>query len=537
MISLLLFALLAVQADKPAGSIHGVVTDSETHAAMADVQVRIVPDGSTVQTDAQGRYSFKELAARTYRVSAAASLDGHPGFGAMAAKTVRLGENQHAGPIDLSIRAMGEISGRVLDEGKEPFPDISVFLVTREYSAGSLRYVFTGVSRTDDQGRYRLKRLIPGQGYLVTAQNRVQKLDAVSDVPADPKLRKRAWVPTYYPGSTDIDGAQVLVLRPGEKRDGLDMELARSPSYCIEGVVQSPAGPAAIDFNIEQRRPTSGTAGDGGFFIMPPGGKTGPDGKLRLCNLYPGDFVVTAIQMPSAAGFFGTASVSITDGDVRNVRITARLRLPVPGEVVFEGTAPEKPEPAKLLINADPFTRGRWSGEELNARSEAPGKFSFTGLFVDDYRMRFFRLPDGAYIKDVTYAGASILNQPLRVGSAMGDASLRVVLARDGAVLTAKAADKDGNPVPDSWIYIIPAGVTTDIELADRLISGQTDQDGVFNSKPLAPGKYYVIAGSLEVNKTPESIAKLAGSRSQATEIDLTAGAVQSVTLLPKLVE
>ncbi|MCX6624842.1 MAG: hypothetical protein NTY38_28040 [Acidobacteria bacterium] len=176
-------------------------------------------------------------------------------------------------------------------------------------------------------------------------------------------------------------------------------------------------------------------------------------------------------------------------------------------------------------------------GEELQVRAGAPDKFSFPGLFVDDYDLMVMGVPEGTYVKDITYGGVSIRHQPFRVGTAMGDSSLRVLLARDGAVLTARVADKEATAIPDSWVYAIPAAATTEAEIAGRLISGQTGQDGVFSSKALAPGKYYLIAGTVAINKTPESIAKLAAFRSQATEIDLSPGATQSITLLPKIVE
>jgi hypothetical protein len=229
--------------------------------------------------------------------------------------------------------------------------------------------------------------------------------------------------------------------------------------------------------------------------------------------------------------------VSITDGDVHNLRVTARAKVSVAGEVVFDGPAPEKPVTSKLNLWLQPLARGQWMGEELQLRAGAPDKFAFAGLFVDDYNLRTMGLPDGTYVKDITYGGASILHEPLRVGSAMGEASLRIILARDGAVLTAKVADKEGRPVTDAWVYAIPADAASEAEVADRLVSGQTDQDGVFNSKPLAPGKYSVIAGTTVINKTPESIARLANSRNQATEIDLSPGAVQTVTLIPKIVD
>ena len=66
------------------------------------------------------------------------------------------------------------------------------------------------------------------------------------------------------------------------------------------------------------------------------------------------------------------------------------------------------------------------------ATSSVPGQFSFPGLVLDEYSMQTRGLPDGLYVKDLTYGGQSVLGKALRVGSAIGDAGLRVVVARDG---------------------------------------------------------------------------------------------------------
>ena len=49
----------------------------------------------------------------------------------------------------------------------------------------------------------------------------------------------------------------------------------------------------------------------------------------------------------------------------------------------------------------------------------------------------------------------------------------------------------------------------------------------------LPPGKYYVLATDLPVDKSPECIGKLALSRSKAQEVDLGANGSAQVTLAP----
>jgi hypothetical protein len=151
--------------------------------------------------------------------------------------------------------------------------------------------------------------------------------------------------------------------------------------------------------------------------------------------------------------------------------------------------------------------------------------------------LRFRDLPKDLYVKDITYAGASILRSPLRAGSAIGNATLRITLARDGGTINAKVADKESNPVPDSYVLIMPAEATTEAALAAALITGQTDQKGIHTTNALAPGKYLVLASTTPTDMSPECIGKLFQTRTRAQEITLAPNANLTVTLAPTAVE
>lgn len=528
---------------KPAtGSISGIVKDEGTGTPMPEVQISVNSAKVEATTDSQGRYTLRDLAPGTYRLAAYGHHNGSPGFGPSAVKHVTLAAGQDLSSIDFELRALGQISGRVLDENKEPIPGIRVFLVTREYRLGALRYVFAGSGETDDRGEYHLQRAEPGRAYLIMAEKRVRKLEAVSDVPADAKLRKRVPSPTYYPDSTSLDGGQPVTLRPGEHREGMDIRMTRSASYCMEGMLEANGSPAALFFEIHQQEPTSGRSGDGGYYTMGPSGTSGPDGKIRICDLHPGDYQLTAAQFskaPASVPFFGTSAFSVTDRDVRGVRVGARPRLAVPGEVVWYGTPPEQPVRAKISFWVHPLTRAPWQDEARGLDDEAsiPGDFSFPNLLLDDYELNVYGIPHNLYLKDITYGGLSILHEPLGVGRAMGNATLRVVVAPDGGYVSARVADKDGNPVPDSYVIIVPSSANSESALAANLISGQTDQNGVYSSDMLAPGKYLVLASSAPVDSTPESIGKLLRSRSHAQEVDIAANGAAQITLQPVALE
>lgn len=448
---------LIAAAQTPTGTVSGVIRDAATGTPIAGATVAVRPGPQTTSDD-QGRYTLNAVPAGRQTVSVTTPIVSGimPVF---ANRTVSLPPDQELTSIDFSIQANATIAGRVLDQNDEPVPDAWVILVAREYSLGAVRYVYASIARTNDEGEYLLHRVTPGRAFLLMAERRVLKLDPISNAPADPKLRRPAFVPTYYPGVPEIEGAQPLTLRMGEHRDGIDFRLRRGPAYCIEGTIQAAGGPTAIRFQIGAARPTSGRSGSGGFYAASPNGTVGPDGRIRLCDLAPGEYQITVhsafeSDMPA---LFGITPVAITDHDVRNVTVTPRPAVSVPGEVLWDGPQPDSPVSDTLQIRLNAMARGIFMGENSSAKATIPGTFSIARVLVDEYNVRVTGVPADAYIKDILYAGRSLRTEPLRAGTAIGNASLKIILARDGATLSAKVADREGNPVADSHVVLLPA--------------------------------------------------------------------------------
>lgn len=525
---------LAAQPPAPAGSIRGVVREAGDGKPVAGVTVRVLrgPAGSQATTDAGGRYTIGRLPAGSYTVIAETPLQ--PGsFPVQAARSIELSAGEEFSGLDFEIQRRGEIAGRVVDQNKEPASGVSVYLVAREYAWGGLRYVYAGLAETNDEGEYTLRNVFPGRAYVVAAARVTQRLTPVSDAPANPKLRRPAVISTYYPGTPEIEGAQPLVLRSGERREGVDIALLRAPAYCVSGMLDAGRGPEALAFQLRPRRPASGASGDGAVFLRPPNGVAGRDGKIRICDLGPGEYELTAhaTAPPWPPLFYGSRDFAITDSDVSDFRVTARPRVTIPGEVVWDASARQFPEEASLSLHLASLTRPLYGPENLSVKSSAPGTFSFEELLADEYALRTTVVAKGAYVKEITYAGRSIRHEPLRAGSEQGDASLRIVLAMDGATVTARVADGDGKAVTDAHVVVMPAGVANEAALADAMVTGRTSQHGRWTSGLLAPGKYYVLASLLAPDKSRETIARLWRARLQAREIDLAANAQVQVEL------
>lgn len=535
-------ALLAQPTSLNNASVSGVVRDAGTGQPLAhynvstDINVTwlndtVLQNAQTKQvksvTDEQGRYKLSDLPPGPYRIDARSAED----FTSGRQKRITL-SGQDLDGLDFNIAVAGKISGRVVDENKEAVPDMTVYLISKEYYMGALGYFIKGLSKTDDRGEYTLPRVIAGHAYYVMAEQ-ARKLTARSDAPLDPKLRRRVSMRTYHPNSPNKEGAAAIVLRPREHRERVDIEVKKSANYCIEGTLMSALGAAAVDFSFEGLQPSFGMSTGGGPFGRVPTATTGPDGKFRVCDVYPGSYRLMvldrgAAQQPSN---FAVADLVISDRDLQNVKIAAAPGLPLEGEVAWDGAPPETPVNARVSIILDPLSRNPQPSEKTNARSGIPGTFSYPGLVMADYGIRTLLNAPGLYVKDVTYGSNSVLNEPLRLGNAMQGAGLRVTVARDGATITARVADKDGNPLPAISVLLMPTDVKSEAILQKVLVMGETDQLGIYTSHTLAPGKYYAAATAESLDATTESIGKLWRSRIRFKEVELTPGGSAQVTL------
>jgi hypothetical protein len=542
----LILAMLAMTclaqtpAPPPTGTIRGLVLDAATGDPLPEADVSALAGGKSIDatTDAQGAYTLRDVPPGKVQIRATLRANGSRGFGAFATKLVTLGAGQDVSGITFRVARHGEITGKVLDENKDPITGITVFLVAPEYRRGVLRHAYASSATTNDRGEYRVQRVVPGRAYLLVAEQRRRKIEAISDAPADPKLRKKAPVPTFYPNSPSMDGAIPITLRPGETREGMDIRMLRAPSLCVEATLDNGLGPAALRFEIEQMEPHNGSSGDGGFYYVTPGGMAGPDGKVRICELHAGQYQLIASGPPAAAEgppFYGSTIVTLGKEDVRNVKVPGTAASPLAGEVVWDGPAPQREYTEKLFVSLNAPRRSFRSfgsvTESRSARLGIPGEFSMSFVLMDDYEVDVTGMPQGLYVKDILYGTASVKNDVLHIGSAAAGTGLKIVLGQDGGSVSAKVTDKDGNPVSDQNVVLMPPSAGSEAQFAAALIFGQTDQNGVYQTATVPPGKYLVLATSLTMDRTPETIRQLMGMRNRAQEIDVAAGARVQATL------
>ena len=286
--------------------------------------------GRTVATDDQGRFSFTNLPAGRFTISA--SKPGYvsvtygqrrPGPG-RPGTAIQLTDNQKF-ELQMQIPRGGVITGTVLDERGEAIPGTSVRVLRYAMQSGQRTLQQAGNGSTDDRGIYRVYGLQPGE-YVVAATprnaavndeirlrteveamrtaaqsmgesraaearqilERVQALQvqvnaASSDEPTT------GYAPVYYPGTTAPASAASVNVGVSEEKGGVDFQLQLVPIANIEGVVVTSSGPAAQNVQVTLVNLGFEVPGIGNSSARPD-----RDGRFRIPNVAPGQYMLVA---------------------------------------------------------------------------------------------------------------------------------------------------------------------------------------------------------------------------------------------------
>lgn len=496
---------------------------------MAQVVVEEGPTGITVQVDAQGRYTLKDLKPGNYVIT------GFDGTGAEPIpRTITLAAGEHLESIDLRLLAVAKIRGKVVDQDNEPLAGIDVCLVPREYAGGKLRHVFAKFAQTDDQGRYEMDVALLDRSFLLYAWEIHRKRPAISDVAADPKRRRPVAVPTFYPNADRIEGAGVLTVKSGEVREGVDIRMLKGASYCMDGkIALSPLAEGTVEISSSQV--TNGNISDRGGYMTPDTAAVAQDGRFRVCGFGPGEYSVRAVHLPKQRVLEGlaegTSTVIIKDSDVHDVAPVLYPPTAIQGSVVWAGAAPKSSEEARLYVRMEMLSRGRYGQEELEARADVPGAFVIPAIVPSLSVVRLNNVPKTTYVKDITYGGASVRSRSFQPGTGVGNAELKVILDHDGGTVQLKVADKENHPVAGCNVMVFPQSFASEAEFAEQVITAATDQYGNYQSAMLAPGKYFVVASHRQFYPNPDDVTWLLQQRNHAYELTVEPGSQQQIAL------
>lgn len=354
---LILIATQTQSAPTATGSINGHVLEDGSNKPVVAARVMLLPQpgrpmtGPPPQTttDADGAFAFASLAPGDYRLDVqktgfVPSNYLQPGTRAAMPRPFHVEAGQPTA-VDVHLRKGAIVTGRVLDMNGEPLADARVMALRRMDAGPAAR---GGMAprlvpapgqgqQTNDIGEFRVSGLPPGQ-YIIAASPRVTLPFGASGgaPPADAGARTTI-ATTYYPGTTDPDGAQLISVAAGETVNGIQFTMQSSVAFRVSGIVVDESGqPVAGAMVMLMGDPRSGPMG-----MLGPGGgaRTNENGRFTIVDVVPGSYRINAsvpMTMTSGSGggltsFSSSSSpaippteVVVSDANVGGLRVVTR---------------------------------------------------------------------------------------------------------------------------------------------------------------------------------------------------------------------
>ena len=461
-----------------------------------------------VSADLAGRFEFTEVREGEYRLSA-----GKPGYLALeygqrrpqepgAILSIKAGQTLER--IDVTLPASGAISGRILDERGDPVADVPVTLLQAVFAANRRQLLpvsAIGGRTTDDQGRYRLFALPPGQ-YVVVAH----PIDA---------LLPPGYASTYFPGAPNASGAKPVMVGVSQEVVSIDVALARAATSRLSGIVVDSTGKPTLA--RVALIPTSRSGGSAaGEWVSKV---TDPDGGFQIAAAS-GEWLLQAAAAPAASsrpqqeGEFVSQVVSVNGADRRDIRLQLSAGSHVAGRVVFDGVG--TPDPNGLTIGTWPADADRapfmtsvvalpngvvtgtpapgTSPTTATTQVRADGTFELNGL-NGPRRFRLVRAPASWSVKAVRANGRDVTDEALPFGRK--DESLtdvEIVLTNRAASIAGVVMDARGQPAADSTVLVFASDPARWFQGSRYLAFARATSDGSFIVEHLPSGEYYVAA-------------------------------------------
>lgn len=469
--------------------IAGTVVNAISEAPLAETRVSIVDIKDDKKqysglTGADGRFAFTHVPAGKYSLEAskrefeAGAYDQHEQY----ATAIVTGAGLDTEDLTLRLQPSAILSGRVLDEAGEPLRGASVTLYRQDHNLGISRILRVGNDQTDDLGAYEFDGLAPGT-YFVSASAtpwyaihsaQSNQGDGSSEAPADPSLDV-AYQTTYYQDVTEPDAALPIPLKGG---DHLDVPLHFTPVPALHLRFHTTGTPENGYQVPNLLRPTL----DGDDFVQTDGAQMISPGEWEVSGVAAGKYLVRVPPENPASSNWSEMQMDLTTSGEEMDTSQAEPAGDVSARIVMQsGEAASTDISVELLSPKGQPVAGVGVNKQgiAELRNVTPGTYNVIARDVNKILAVLSLSTDGHASPGhtVTVTTGSTTSVTIRVAAA--------------AVNLEGFAEKNGKPIAGVMVVLVPRHPESNRELFRR---DQTDLDGSFVLRDVAPGDYTVVA-------------------------------------------
>jgi hypothetical protein len=446
-------------------------------------------------TKEDGVFLIKDIPSGSYRLIVNRNGYVRQAFGQRGARNpgtvLQLAPGQTMTGLNVRLTPGGVVSGRIVDEDGEPLARVAVQLLRYTYVDGERRLQPSDFATTDDRGEFRIYGLQPrtyyvsanlrsGGGGLALAEGVAITAGGLQGADAPDE----SYATTYYPGTLDGENAAPIEVKGGDEVR-VDFTLIPTHTYRVSGTVTNTASGESGRQGMVVLMPRNSA---GGFFGANMSPISGNDGRFEVRGVTPGSYVLTAFARADEI-VTGRQEIDVTEGNVEGVNILLSPARELSGSVKVEGgTGALKLSDLTVLLQ--PLGGFTMFGPPGFATVKPDGSFTVKNLTQESYTVAFQNLPPDAYIKAAHAGGEDALAAGVNVSKAR--AGLDLVISLNGGRIQGTVTKSDGSAFAGATVVVSP----------EKLVKGRrggirttnTDQNGNFTVRGLAPGTYQVYA-------------------------------------------
>ena len=461
------------------GSISGTVVDAVSGESVRKVVVRLTWHGepasyATAMTDRSGEFRFTALPSGKYSAWVADEFDqAQPRSPVSDFITLGTGENRRG--VKITLPRLTLISGRVIDSDGDPLAGAEVMIMP----TGQDRFPWNATA--DANGAYEFVGLDPGR-YLVFV---LAGLTA-DYMPADSTDSPQgALLTTFYGGGSDLKRAIPVELKQGDRRDRIEIRVARAKPVRIRGrIVGVPeaansAAQPIQNVDLEVRRSFLPMALRGNLRQM-----VGP-GYTFDFQVAPGDYELIASAAVDGKELSAKQAVRAFEG---MGEITLSLG-PEPAKVNIAGVVRGGGATMACRVSLFP-SEIYFDSREIPAVPTDGSEFRLEGVAPGSWDLRVQDLAKGVFVQSVEYAGKPVTGPSINV-EAGPDARLVITLNPAGGTVEGEIEDAAAQRRLLDVVLVRADGYAGP---APNLFRTKSDAESRFRFESLPPGHYRIAA-------------------------------------------
>jgi uncharacterized protein (DUF2141 family)/sarcosine oxidase gamma subunit len=543
--------------------LSGVVIASEAQRdpvrrAIVTLTAPELPQGRTTISDESGRFTFANLPAGRYTLSASkaayltmaygSTRPGRPGV------VIPLGADQQMTDVALRLPRGSVIAGEIHDDRGGPAVGVQVAVVRAPRSASDTALTFLTSATTDDRGAYRVFGLAPGD-YLVfagppramgagdvqktstaavdAALLELQQQSSFGRTPARPspetlaelaKVPHFGYAPVFFPGTPVAADATRVTVGEGEELTSVSFALTLVPTATISGVVTGGGAAIATQLTINplgaRIQMTPGLIQAGSLPMSPALSQPpGADGVFRYSSVPPGQYTIIARARPAAATSPASAAsqtqwamvdVDVRGDDISGVTLALQPAMQLSGRITFDAFTLTPPDDLSRtsvsLRDVKAMGTSVINGTAIGLSPIPPGQvrpdgvFEIGGVLPGAYTMAA-TLPGapGWWLRSAMLKGRDLLDAPVEFGVTGNVTGVVLTFTDRHGELSGALRDAANRPASGYVVVVFPADRAYWRLGSRRLRSARPATDGKFSFKDL-PGGAYLIAAVTDVD-------------------------------------